>query len=398
MLKRKILFIIPTFSLGGVEISLLNLINSLNKEEYEIHLMAISDNTGMKISIPEGVHTFYLFKKPSIFGKTIRGVSYAYSLIFKLLPPKIIHKIFIKNNYDIEVAYHGWFGLKLVSGADSNTTKTFSWIHSDVSKLKNPKHINWVPFRNKNDVLDAYLKMNNIICVSEKSKDLFIDSYSISKKDAQKVIVRYNVLPFEEIIEKSKENISLNKKTNTFLICAVGRLDEGKGFERLIKGCKILIDKGLNIEVWIIGEGAQRDFLEDLISELSLEKRVKLLGACPNPYKYMIHSDLFVNASYSESYSLVVAEAVILGIPVLSTDTTGVREILGHSKYGYIVPNEDNELYDGLYKLTVDVDFYNLYKESVKKRSTFFKTQKYEILIKELLDSGTNSKSKKTLN
>ena len=110
---------------------------------------------------------------------------------------------------------------------------------------------------------------------------------------------------------------------------------------------------GTDVELYIIGEGTEWKNLRRIIQEESLEKHVHLMGFLKNPYALMAKMDLFVCSSIAEGYSLVIAEAMTLGLPVLSTDCAGPKELLGNGEYGMLVDNNPEALYKGLLQLIV---------------------------------------------
>ena len=97
-----------------------------------------------------------------------------------------------------------------------------------------------------------------------------------------------------------------------------------------------------------------------------------MTGMQKNPYPYIKDADLLVCSSYYEGYNLTVAEALIIGTPVLSTDCTGPREILDGGEYGMIVENSDEGLYNGLKRCCDDSALLKKYREKAKLRHDFF--------------------------
>jgi glycosyltransferase involved in cell wall biosynthesis len=125
------------------------------------------------------------------------------------------------------------------------------------------------------------------------------------------------------------------------LIVACGRLTPQKDFPTLLQAMARLRAVPA-AELWILGEGQERERLERSIRELGLERRVRLLGFRDNPYRYMAAADLFVLSSRWEGFANVVAEALACGTPVVTTDCPyGPAEILSDSQCGKLVPVGD---------------------------------------------------------
>ena len=186
----------------------------------------------------------------------------------------------------------------------------------------------------------------------------------------------------------AQEDIPIDLSENALNLCAVNRLFAVKGFDRLIKAFERLRNTGLidAVRLYILGNGPERETLEQLIVENGLSDHIKLLGFDPNPYKYVSKMDLFVCTSYREGYSTATTEAIALGVPVFTTDCSGMDEILDGGKFGMIVPNEDEAIYEGLKDLLSHRERITQYADAIKAAppmTTQSLVDKYE----EFLDS-----------
>lgn len=95
-------------------------------------------------------------------------------------------------------------------------------------------------------------------------------------------------------------------------------------------------------------------------------------GYIENPYPWIKEADMLACVSYAEGYSSVVCEAVILGVPVITTECSGMKDILGDSEYGLIVKNDDISIINGIKKMVTNKEFYQKYLLKVKERRTEF--------------------------
>lgn len=186
----------------------------------------------------------------------------------------------------------------------------------------------------------------------------------------------YNPLDELSIKTRSLEKIDDLTISSKFKIVTVGRLVAPKGYDRLLKVHKQLIDEEFNYELWIIGEGSRRKELEKYISDNNLNESVRLLGFKENPYKYIKECDLFVCSSRVEGFSLAIAEAFILGLPVISTDCSGPNELLDFGTYGLLTENNDMALYEGLKQLLSDKKKLDYYKKQALERGSQFNLKK----------------------
>ena len=137
-------------------------------------------------------------------------------------------------------------------------------------------------------------------------------------------------------------------------LAAVGRLSEEKQYDMLLHVHKRLLDEGFSHDLWIVGEGAERGKLEAYITENGLSDSVRLFGFQSNPYPYMKAADLLVCSSSYEGLSTFVTEGLILGKPIVTTECSGMRELLGDSEYGLITDNSEEALLTGVRQLLSD--------------------------------------------
>lgn len=169
-----------------------------------------------------------------------------------------------------------------------------------------------------------------MICNSLYLRDYYLKYYP---EDKDKVFTIYNMIDEEEINILSKEPVEINYKEflvkHKMNIVSVGRFCKEKGFENLIKSFAYVKNSIPGVGLVLIGEGEYRDIYESLIGKLDMKEDVYFAGYTNNPYKYMKCCDVFVLSSVSEGFPNVLAEAMVLGIPVVSTNCySGPAEIL----------------------------------------------------------------------
>lgn len=356
---KSILFIIPTLSGGGAEKVLVNLVNELSYK-YSITILTLFD---------VGINKFHLSKRIKykyIFRYEFRGNIY----LLKLFSPTMLSKLFIHGNYDYVVAFLEYAVTRIVSGYCGNA-QMIAWIHSSVNSDTLKEFLS--PYRSKKECIRCYNKFDKIICVSH-------DVLKAFKKEFPEIqtpcFVKYNVLNSKAIyrlsLEKIKENTILDKEV--IKICSVGRLIPVKGYRRLLTAYKRLIDEkiALNTHFYLLGTGTEQSALEKYILDNNLTSYVTLLGYKENPYQYMCQMDLFVCSSFSEGLSTAVTEAILLGIPVLTTECSGMRELLENGDCGKIVENSELGLYNGLKEMISNKELLSHYKrKTIEHREVF---------------------------
>lgn len=381
---KKVLFMINGLYGGGAEKVFHTFINHLDSEKYELTVYTMHPEKWEDCLSYNGKLTYKtVFERSdckTAFGRMLSDVfAKIKGKLFDILPAKWFYRFFIREKADVEVAFIEGESTKIISGSTNKNSKKYAWIHIDLEK--NP----WTDFlfHSAEDEKAHYLAFDKILCVSDSVREAFIRKYRF---DGSLVATQYNPIDREDILSKSKEKTPLPKSDRLRMI-TVGRLVEQKGYDRLVRIADRLKKDGFDFEILILGEGAQRPELEKMIRDFSLEKNVMLLGFQSNPYCYMKESDLFVCSSRSEGFSTVVSEAIVLGLPVVSTDCAGVRELFGDYDCGKITENEEDALYQALFETLSHPGRLKEYAAESEKRGEHFSLEKTMKEIEELLDA-----------
>lgn len=358
-MKKKILFLIESFAGGGVEKVFIDLINNMDISKYDITVMSIWDYGVRKKDLRKDV------KYKSIF-PNIRGISRVFHNFVEKSDGSLLYKLGIREKYDIEIAFIEGRATKIIGASTNPNSKKIAWVHIDLSQG------HWTSRVFKESLereKDCYKKFNDIVFVSNSAKEGFKNLFGNEFDNLQ---VKYNPIIAEEVVKKAEEEVNdIEKPKDKMLLVTSGRLVSQKGYESLLEACNKLNKDNIKYELWILGEGWDRPKLEELINKYNLSN-VKLLGFKENPYKYIKQGDLFVCSSKNEGFSLVIAEAMILGLPVISTNCSGPNELLNFGQYGYMVENNDEALYEGLKEIINNDEKLKYYKKKSKERIDFF--------------------------
>lgn len=352
----KILFFIESLKGGGAEKVLKNLVNAMDTKKFDITVATLYKES-VDGELKNGIKYKYCYKTQSAVSNIMMRVEAAAGVTYRL---------HLKGDYDIEVAYLECGATKIIAGSVNKKAKKIAWVHCDLSK----KAENYEAF--VNDTKKYYEKYDKIVCVSEDVRNAFIKGYG----DKFEPVTLYNCYDDSEILNKSKESLPEEIDKDGKICVAVGRLVKSKGFDKLLKAHKRLLEEGINHKLWILGEGEERENLEKYIKDNKLSDSVTLFGFANNPYKYIKNADITVCSSEYEGFSTVVVESLILGTPVVTTDCTGMREILGDSEFGLITENSEDGIFCGLKKMLTENAVYSQYKEKAAKRGEDFKIDK----------------------
>ena len=377
-MKKKIIIHNGNIGIGGQEKMLIQFLNILSPEKYEV-LLLIEEDKGIEnaylTDIPKWVQYEFLttekfmsqLEKYKRNKNIIRKLMYS---IYLTLKKRIAIKKTMKflSYSDIIIDYDMGLLRKLHKLKLDNKV-IVGWSHAGQGQLPSNSK------KRKN--LEKY---DYIVTINEEMKK----GYERNTKHP-KILKIYNFMDFKEILAKSNAKIIDNY--NSYIL-NIGSLTENKNQRLLIRAFANL-KKNYDIaeKLILIGEGKEKQQLLKLINELNMEEEIFLLGQKKNPYKYIKNSLLYVICSKNEGLPLTCIEALALGKMVIATNTNGTREILENSKYGKIIEKDSIEsLEKNLYFYIKNKDAREEYENNALKRAEVFKKEKARKVIEEFMD------------
>ncbi|AWM13059.1 glycosyltransferase [Flavobacterium sediminis] len=366
---KKILFIHPDLKGGGAEKVLVDLLNNLSKEKYEITLFTIFEEGVNRKNLDPAV------KQYSSFKKVFRG----YSVLQKIISPRFLAQWIAKDKYDIVVAYLEHVPTRIAS-AFPEETKKIAWLHTnaDVKLLSQT-------FRSYAETEKAYQAFDAIVCVSDLAKKSLLKA--IPTLDETKVQVIENALDVNAILEKAEEKPKIEFTKEVLNLVTIGRLVEVKGYDRLLRIVLQLKKKGFRFKLHILGEGELGGKFQKFITENELKENVVLLGFQENPYAILQQADLYICSSYNEGYNTAIIEALLLEVPVITTDCSGMTAILDDSRFGIITKNNEEALLQAVEKVLQSKEELQYWKSKAIERKTYFIKQNSVQKVENLFDS-----------
>lgn len=348
--KKEILIIGPGMEIGGVEKSLLGLLDSIDYDKCNVDLFLythtgelmpfINDHVNL---LPENIYyslakwpIIKLFKSRHFYVGTIRLLSKLYGAIRskftgsgsintafcrKLLTRKIS---MLPKQYDEVYSFFQphFFALKKVKANEK-----IGWVHTDYSsEFEKQDRAFYLPM---------WKGLDRIACVSESVKNSFESVYPELKS---KTIVIENVLPINLIKAQSTEFSVENEipRDGSFRILSIGRFCTAKAFDDAIIAANKLHAEGVNCKWYFIGYGPEEDKLKALISKFHSEEYTIILGKKINPYPYILECDLYAQPSRYEGKAVTVCEAQLLQKPVLITNYNTAKSQLTNESVSHI--------------------------------------------------------------
>lgn len=319
---NKIIFITDQFQTGGVETVFLNIANNLKREI--VLFPAHTETKGYLINqLPENV---LLIENEFNIKRTCLG-------IFQILKTvKVYRKKFQIHGKNCTVINFSDTLTSLLLAKILSPNYCITWIHCCPSKLLDSKC----------HKLYFYLikKCKYIIFICRSQRELFFKLDESKNIDINKTYICTNFLNLNKIESSCQELLKIN--FHFFLMAA--RLDmRSKDFKTLVKGYSMLPQTiREKYKLIILGEGRDKNKIKDYINQQGQENNILLLGNQENPYKYMRASCLFIHASKSEGFSMVLIEALACGCTIVASDCeVGPSEILENGKYGYLYKQGD---------------------------------------------------------
>ena len=335
---KSVLFLMPSLPGAGAEKVLIEILRHIDYTQYNVSLF-LEYREGVYLQdVPDKVSIIALHGPNNLWFQRLhrrlveRGW---YAPFHELVYRRMFLSLLRGKRYDTIISFMEGSAVKFHSYIFDKGKRNISWVHIDFQQ----KHWSLDFFRDAEDERQCYEKMDKIIFVSNDAKTGFDSLFHLS---AEKYAVHYNIIDADRIRRLSQMCTAEQKKR--FTICMLGRLNTQKRHDRAISVAKTLKELGYDFELWIIGDGELRGKIEKQINEAGLQDVVKLKGFINPPYSMLAQADIFLNTSEAEGFSLVVAEAFCLGIPVVSTNVSGPRELLGDSEYGILTSQEEKDI------------------------------------------------------
>lgn len=380
---KKILIVSHAMELGGVERSLLGLLNALDSKKYSIDLFLLRQEGELLKNVPKTINLLpeipeytvlarpikdvikdkhFLLAGMRMFGKgkaklyvkrkhlKHSGVALEYSHKY-LCPfmPYIQEKIV----YDLAISFltpHYFVSKKV------NAKRKMAWIHTDYSKVQ----------INKESELKMWSSYDYIASISEAVTESFVKVFPSLER---KVVLIENILPLQLIKKQMLEfDGTVEMSGKGIKLLSVGRYCEAKNFDNIPSICSFILKAGVDVTWYIIGFGSDEGLIRQRIKEEKMEKYVILLGQKANPYPYMNVCDIYIQPSRYEGKSVAVREAQLLKKPVIITNYATASSQIEDGNDGVIVPLDNQECAKGIVDFIQNQKLQNNVKHTLSNR------------------------------
>lgn len=341
-MKKRILFVSEALWIGGIETALVNLLNRLDYEKYDVTCLIVRGSLELADRITPKCRLvvadrdrMFTFAEPYKYSRL-------YHLTEKSTNPSRLHKAMLWAVPTIKWAENRLY-IRYIREHMKREHFDTCVIYSDRTAETAVRAVNADRFlmfyhhgamrKEYHDEI-GYRKSEKIITVSRKQEEKL---RKFRPQYAEKMMTIHNLTDVEGIRAKAQVPIPEVFPTDKFNIVSCGRVSYEKGMDLAVEACAELVKMGIkNIHWWIIGGGPTENEVRTKIAELRMEDYVTMLGMKNNPYPYIKRADLYVQPSRFESYGLTIAEAMVLGKQIVSTDTDGAKELIRDGENGVL--------------------------------------------------------------
>lgn len=369
MAKTSVLFIMPVMSGGGAEKLLIDMLRRFDYSRFEVSLLLEYLEGDLLQDVPGQVHVRHCFGRNGAARQRFHRLLMRLHLWWPYV--RCCRSRWIRRRaggpYDAIVSFMEGAAVQLHAMLSDRAAKNLSWVHIDLLR----KHWSIQYFASDAAEARAYGRMDRIVFVSDTAEQAFRQLFP-------QVDVPMNVLnnPVDSA-EINRLAASGRPDKTQFTICMAGRLNPQKRYDRAIGAAALLKQDGRNFVLRILGGGSEEPRLRTLAQQSGVADCVEFMGFVRPPYPYMADADIFLNTSEAEGYPLTLCEALCLGLPVVATDISGARDILGDSEFGIVVPEDVPAIADALRQLMDHAEMRMHYAAQARRRSEGFAVEPF---------------------
>jgi glycosyltransferase involved in cell wall biosynthesis len=367
--KYKVL-ILTDLEYGGVVTALINLLKHLDQQKIVVTVLAqypygprygeVAQYANVRpiqlspfesclagLSYPDSIFRKFFYRAARFMLKTLDGGRF--TLGFKMALRRFRQSI-AAERYDVVLDFLGYGRVSTMASTYIACKRRATWIHdSDISFMR--------------PIEKCYRHFDKIFCVSQAAADCVCKQYP---ELSSKVEIFYNILDMQKIQSDALAPIEDQRYHGSNIVLTIARLTNEKGIDTAIRAAEILKRNGLEFTWFVLGEGSERKEYEQLIAEKRLNGSFVLLGYVTNTSKYLQHCDVYVQPSRHEGYGLAIAEARILGKPIVASDLSAVREQLQDGETGLLCEPSPEQIAAKVQLLFHDDILYTHLQESAK--------------------------------
>lgn len=357
-MKKKLIFITEALWIGGIETALVNLLNRLDYNRFDVTCLVLRDSLDVadritpqcrlivsdrqhKVTFPKGYgckRLYNIMEEPQNAAKFRRFIWFALRVVFRAAEARCyasyVKKQLKGEHFDTAVIYSDRAAETAVRAVSADRFLMF-YHHGAMRREYHDAY--------------GYRKADKVIAVSPALAEKL---RAYRSKYTDKIISVNNIIDIDGVREKGLETPTVKFSADCFNIVSCGRLSHAKGMDIAVDACAKLVADGFTGFHWyIVGGGPEESALREQIMRLGLEDCVSLLGMQSNPYPYIRCADLYVQPSRFEAFGLTIREAQVLAVPVLSTRTDGSAELISDGETGLLCESDADSIAAAIIRL-----------------------------------------------
>ena len=369
-MKKKLLFINGHMDVGGVEKALLDILNNLDYEKYDVDLLLTEHLGGYAAQLPPQVNVVLRSLEgtygslPNVLLRALAArdwFSLKLRLIFLLM--KFLNQKQIKfarklmtgdAHYDCVVGFRPGICTQIAAFACQADKRVTWWHHGELNV-------------NPEAYLEAAKYCDCVAVVSDACRRMMAEAFPAL---ADKMVTIPNMLDVSDVQAKAEIFDPYPEKDRLHLV-SVGRLSPEKHFENAVFAASQLKERGIPFRWHLVGDGPLREELEQAARAANVTDCFVFEGNQVNPYPYIKQADLFVHPSYVESFGIVITEALALGVPCVVTKSLGAMDFLADGKNALLAEQNSNDLAEKVLRLITDTALRAHLKDNAHCPETF---------------------------
>lgn len=319
-MKKKIFFIISSFSKGGgAEALLTTIVNNLNPDKYEIGIMEIVHAGIKREPINKNIKVYPYYVDESDPERKVK-MYYVYHEWGRVISE------YIPQDYDLYVSFNYLKPSFLLPPGK----KCIAWIHGGMLRLADDNLVEERLLQNK-----AFYKADRIVSISDITTQFLKTLFPVHE---DKVRVIYNGVDIQGVRDRANQPTRVKLEHPALL--SVGRLDVNKNPLRLLNVFERVYRKKPTVHLYYLGYGELQEVVVKTAKEKGLSERVHILGYFDNPFPIMLQSDVLCMFSVSEGFPMALLEGVALDKPFVSSVIGGAKELSNKQKCGRVVETD----------------------------------------------------------
>ena len=356
-MKKRILFSCYGLGIGGIEKCLVNLVNALPEDRYDVDILLMNPEYDFRDQLRRPVRLLPMFdyvanvhetlpeiqkrggilKNPGLF---LRWCLFRLELKFGKKPWRWFRRL--PEHYDVAVAYsQNDLSAYYVIDKVSADRRVF-WYHNGAYERSG-----WQYERDRR----YYPQFDYAVAVSTDCAKVLRERFDF---EPGRLIVLRNICDAAAVRTRAEAFVPDTFRDGPVHIVTVGRMTDEKGAPLAVEACRMLREQGFDICWHWVGDGNQRDAIRQAVEKNGLQVHFILEGNQENPYPYIKNADIYVQPSHYEAYSTTVTEARVLGRPIVTTDVGGMRDQLTDGENGLIVPIDAEAIAEAVKRLLTD--------------------------------------------